>query len=120
MTVTGSIQAGLTGDNSVLITKATLDFVSSMMLASSLGLGVLLSSVSVFIIQGSLVLLAELISPFMSTGAINEMTCVGSILIIMIGTNLMGITKIKVADFLPAIVFAPIIYNIVNMIMNLI
>jgi len=120
MTVTGSIQAGLTGDNSVLITKATLDFVSSMMLASSLGLGVLLSSVSVFIIQGGLVLLAGLISPFMSTGAINEMTCVGSILIIMIGTNLMGITKIKVADFLPAIVFAPIIYNIVNMIMNLI
>ena len=70
MTVTGSIQAGLTGDNSVLITKATLDLVSSMMLASSLGIGV------------------------------------------MIGTNLMGITKIKVADYLPAIVFAPIIYNV--------
>ena len=58
MTVTGSIQAGLTGDNSVLITKAMLDLVSSMMLASSLGIGVLLSSVAVFIIQGGLVLLA--------------------------------------------------------------
>lgn len=115
MTVTGSIQAGLTGDNSVLITKATLDFVSSMMLASSLGFGVMLSSISVFVIQGGLVLLAGLISPFMSTGAINEMTCVGSLLIIMIGTNLMGITKIKVADFLPAIILAPIIYNIVMM-----
>lgn len=113
MTVTGSIQAGLTGDNSVLITKAMLDLVSSMMLASSLGIGVLLSSVAVFIIQGGLVLLAGLISPLMSTGAINEMTCAGSILIIMIGTNLMGITKIKVADFLPAILFAPIIHNIV-------
>ena len=45
-------------------------------------------------------------------GAINEMTCAGSLLIIMIGTNLMGITKIKVADYLPAILFAPIIYNI--------
>lgn len=119
MTVTGSIQAGLTGDNSVLITKATLDFVSSMMLASSLGAGVLLASASVFIIQGGLVMLAGLISPFMSTGAINEMTCVGSILIIMIGTNLMGITKIKVSDFLPAIIFAPVIYNIVNLILNL-
>jgi len=118
MTVTGSIQAGLTGDNSVLITKATLDFVSSMMLASSLGIGVLLSSVAVFIIQGGLVLLAELVEPFMSTGAINEMTCVGSILIIMIGTNLMGITKIKVADYLPAILFAPIIYNIAELVMN--
>lgn len=113
MTVTGSIQAGLTGDNSILITKATLDLVSSMMLASSLGIGVLLSSAAVFVIQGGLVLLAELIAPLMSTGAINEMTCAGSLLIIMIGTNLMGITKIKVADFLPAILFAPIIYNII-------
>lgn len=120
MTVTGSIQAGLTGDNSVLITKATLDFVSSMMLASSLGFGVMFASVSVLVIQGGLVLLAGLISPFMSVGAINEMTCVGSILIIMIGTNLMGITKIKVADFLPAIIYAPIIYNIAIQILNLI
>ena len=112
MTVTGSIQAGLTGDNSILITKAMLDLVSSMMLASSLGIGVLLSAGAVFVIQGGLVLLAGLISPLMSAGAINEMTCAGSILILMIGTNLMGITKIKVADFLPAILFAPIIYNI--------
>lgn len=119
MTVTGSIQAGLTGDNSVLITKAMLDLVSSMMLASSLGVGVLLSSVAVFVIQGGLVLLAELISPVMSVGAINEMTCAGSILIIMIGTNLMGITKIKVADFLPAILFAPVIYNIVPLLEKL-
>lgn len=120
MTVTGSLQAGIAGDNSVLITKATLDFVSSMMLASSLGFGVMLASVSVFVIQGGLVLLAGLVAPFMSTAAINEMTCVGSILIIMIGTNLMGITKIKVADFLPGIIFAPVIYNVVSLILNLI
>ena len=120
MTVTGSIQAGITGDNSVLITKATLDLVSSMMLASSLGVGVLLAAVSVFVIQGGLVILAGLIAPFMSVGAINEMTCVGSILIIMIGTNLMGITKIKVADFLPAIIYAPVIYNIVILLSSLI
>ena len=109
MTVTGSIQAGLTGDNSVLITKAMLDLVSSMMLASSLGVGVLLSAVSVLVIQGGLVLLAGLIAPLMTASAINEMTCAGSLLIIMIGTNLMGITKIKVADFLPAILFAPML-----------
>ena len=115
MTVTGSIQAGLTGDNSVLITKATLDLVSSMMLASSIGAGVLLSAVSVFVIQGGLVLLAGIIAPFMNPGAINEMTCAGSLLIVMIGTNLMGITKIKVADYLPAILFAPILYNIVSL-----
>ena len=120
MTVTGSLQAGIAGDNSVLITKATLDFVSSMMLSSSLGFGVMLASVSVFVIQGGLVLLAGLVAPFMNTAAINEMTCVGSILIIMIGTNLMGITKIKVADFLPGIIFAPVIYNVVSLILNLI
>ena len=57
-------------------------------------------------------LLAGVISPVMNPGAINEMTCAGSLLIVMIGTNLMGITKIKVADYLPAIIFAPILYNI--------
>lgn len=112
MTVTGSIQAGLTGDNTLLITKATLDLVSSMMLASSLGIGVMLSAGAVFVIQGGLVMLAGLIAPFLNAAAINEMTCAGSLLIVMIGTNLMGITKIKVADYLPAIVFAPILRNI--------
>ncbi len=119
MTVTGSIQAGLTGDHSLLITKAMLDLVSSMMLASSLGIGVLLSAVAVFIIQGGLVLLAGWIAPLMSAGAINEMTCAGSVLIMMIGTNLMGITKIKVADYLPAILFAPVIYNLIPLVEKL-
>lgn len=116
MTVTGSIQAGLTGDNTLLFTKATLDLVSSAMLASTLGIGVLLAAATVFVIQGSLVLLAGLIAPLMSTSAINEMTCAGSILIMIIGTNMMGMTKIKVADFLPAIVYAPIIYNLILLI----
>ncbi|MBQ7330326.1 MAG: DUF554 domain-containing protein [Oscillospiraceae bacterium] len=115
MTVTGSIQAGLTGDNSILITKATLDLVAAMMLASSLGVGVLFSAVSILVFQGGLVLLSGLIAPYLSDGAINEMTCAGSVLIMMIGTNLMGITKIKVADFMPAILFAPIIYNLITL-----
>lgn len=118
MTVTGSIQAGLTGDSSILITKATLDLVSSMMLASNLGVGVLLAAVPVLILQGGLVLLAGILAPFMSSGAINEMTCAGSLLIVMIGTNLMGITKIKVADYLPAIFYAPVLYNLYNLVLN--
>ena len=113
MTVTGSLQSGLAGDHSILITKAMLDLIASIMLASSLGVGVLLSAGSVLVIQGGLVLLSGAIAPFVNEGAINEMTCAGSLLIVMLGTNLMGITKIKVADYLPAIVFAPIIYNIV-------
>lgn len=115
MTVTGSITAGMTGDHSILITKAMLDLVSSMMLASSLGLGVMLSAGSVLLIQGGLVLLSGLIAPLLSVGAINEMTCTGSLLIILIGTNLMGLSKFKVADYLPAILLAPIIYNIVQL-----
>lgn len=113
MTVTGSIKAGLDGDNSILITKATLDLVSAMMLASSLGVGVLLSAGSILVIQGGLVLLAGLISPFMSPAAIAEMSCAGSLLIIMVGTNLAGVTKFKVADYLPAIIIAPIIVNLI-------
>ena len=119
MTVTGSIQAGLTGDNSILITKAILDLISSIMLTASLGRGVMLSSISVFILQGTLVLLASVIAPYISDIVINEITCVGSLLIILIGTNLMGITKVKVADFLPAIVFTPIIYYISDFIISL-
>ena len=114
MTITGSIQAGINGDNSLLITKAMLDFVSAMMLASSLGIGVLFSSISVLVIQGGLVLLSWLVAPVLSSAAINEITCVGSLLIIMIGTNLMGITKIKVADFLPAILLSPFIYYLIS------
>ncbi len=113
MTVTGSIQAGLTGDNSILFTKAMLDMVAAMMMTASLGIGVALSAASILVIQGGFVLLSGVIAPFMSTGAINEMTCLGSILIVLIGTNLMGLTKFKVADYMPGILLAPIIYNIV-------
>jgi uncharacterized membrane protein YqgA involved in biofilm formation len=109
MTVTGSLQAGLTGDYSILITKSCLDLISSFMLASTLGAGVLLSAVSVLVIQGGLVLLSGLAAPLMSPEAIQEMTCAGSLMILMIGTNLLGITKIKVADFLPGILFAPLL-----------
>jgi len=119
MAVTGSIQAGLAGDNKVLFTKAALDMVSAMMLAASLGAGVMLSSVCVLLYQGGIVLLAGLIAPFMSTGAVNEMTCIGSLLIVMIGTNMMGITKIKVADFLPGILYAPVIYNLIPLVQRL-
>lgn len=119
MTITGSIQAGLTGDNSILITKAVLDLISAIMLAASLGRGVILSSISLLVSQGLLVLLASVIAPYMSNIVINEITCVGSLLIILIGTNLMGITKIKVADFLPSVIFAPVIYYICDFIINL-
>ena len=109
MTVVGSLQAGTTGDTTMLITKSTMDLFSSLLLAVSLGLGVLLASGSVFIIEGGLVLLASLLAPILSDVMIAEMTAAGSLMIIGIGFNLAGITKLKVADYLPAIIFAPFV-----------
>jgi len=75
-------------------------------LSVTFGVGVLLSSVFVFAFQGLLVLGAGLIEPLLNTHIISEINCVGSLLIVIIGLNLMGLTKVKVANFLPAIVFA--------------
>jgi len=109
MTIVGSIQAGVAHNYEMIFTKSVLDLISAIMLASSLGIGVLLAGGLLFIWQGGLVLLSGLIEPLLSTAMINEITCVGSLLIIALGLNIIGITKIKVADFLPAIVFAPIV-----------
>ena len=110
MTIVGSLEAGLKGDCTTLYTKAVLDFFSSMMLSASLGIGVIFASLFVFVFQGGLVLLSGLLAPVLSDPAIAEITCVGSLMIFALGLNLIGITKIKVANFFPALVFAPLIY----------
>ena len=109
MTVVGSLQAGTSGDTTMLITKSMMDLFSSMMLAVTLGLGVLLAAGSVLVLQGALVLLASVLAPLLSDMMIAEMTAAGSLMIIGIGLNLAGITKLKVADYLPAILYAPFI-----------
>lgn len=108
MTVVGSLQAGISGNNETLFTKAILDFVSSIVLASTLGFGVILASVSVLVLQGSIVLLAQVAAPFLSDTVVAEMTCVGSVLIFALALNMLGITKIKLMNFVPAI-FVPIV-----------
>ncbi len=109
MTIVGSLQAGLTGDMEMLYTKATLDLISSCVLAASLGVGVLLSDFFVLGFQGGIVLLARFVAPFLTEYAISEMTCAGSVLIIGLGLNLIGVTKIKVANYLPVIFIPPIL-----------
>ena len=109
MTIVGSLQAGLTGDCEMLYTKAALDLISSCVLAASLGFGVLLAGVFVLVFQGGLVLLAGFVAPFLTDYAIGEMTCAGSVLIIALGLNIIGITKIKVADYLPVILIPPLL-----------
>ncbi len=108
MTIVGAMQAGINGDNTMLLTKSTLDLISSFALAASLGIGVLLAAVFVLVFEGGLVLLAQYIAPFMTDYVINEITCAGSLIIIAIGLNLIGLTNIKCANFLPAI-FLPVI-----------
>ena len=113
MTIVGSLNAGLTGDNSMLFAKSVLDLISSTMLAVSLGVGVLLSAAFVLVFQGAIVLLAGVIRPLLTDAAIAQMSCAGAILIIGLGFNLLGLTKLKIADMLPAIVFAPILTALV-------
>ena len=110
MAIVGSINSGLNGDHSIIYTKSTLDLIASAMLAVSLGVGVLFSAASVFLYQGLLVLLAQLLRPLLDNPSmLAEINCAGSVIIIGLGLNLIGITKIKVANYLPAILFAPII-----------
>ncbi|MDD3193749.1 MAG: DUF554 domain-containing protein [Oscillospiraceae bacterium] len=108
MTIVGSLQSGLTGDHQTLFTKSMLDFVSSMIFASSLGVGVLFAAAFVLVFQGGITLLAGLAAPFLGEVVIGEMTCVGSVLIIGLGLNMLGVTKLKVMNYVPAI-FLPVL-----------
>ena len=108
MTIVGSLQAGLIGDNTMLFTKATMDGISSVFFAASLGYGVLASAAFVFVFQGGIVLLAQFVEPFLSDSVIAEMTCVGSLILIAMALNLVGATKLKIMNYLPAI-FMPIV-----------
>lgn len=108
MAIVGSLQSGLTGDNSMIYTKSLLDFVSSMIFASTLGVGVLFSVFLILAYQGGIVVLAHFLAPYLTAAAINEMTCVGSLIIIGLALNILGITKLKVMNFVPAI-FIPVL-----------
>jgi len=103
MAVVGSLQSGLTGNCDMLYTKSLLDGISAIVLTASLGIGVGLSAASVLIYQGAITLLAGLLAPVLTDAVVAEMTCVGSMLIFALGLNMIGVTKIKVMDFVPAI-----------------
>ncbi len=115
MTIVGSLNAGLTGNNELLITKSVLDLISSCMLASTLGIGVIFAAVFVLLYQGGLVLASGLLQNVLtSPKLIAEITCAGSVMIIALGLNILGITKIKVANFLPALLLVPVFFYLVS------
>ena len=108
MAIVGSLQDGLTGDHSTLFAKSLLDGISSIVFGASLGLGVAFSAVAIFLYQGSISLLASFLQPYLGDAVIAEMTCVGSLLIVALSLNMLGLTKIKVMNLVPAI-FLPIL-----------
>lgn len=103
MTIVGSIDSGINGDNSTLYSKSVIDCVAAMALTSSLGLGVIFASLSVLIIEGGLTLIATVVSPILTEYIISQMSVIGSLLIVALSFNMLGITKIKVMNFVPAI-----------------
>ena len=109
MGIVGAIQDGLTGDSTTLYAKTMLDGIAAVVLASSMGAGVALSSVSILVYQGSISLLAGQLSTALSDAVIREMTAAGGVLIVGIAVIMLEIKIVKVANLLPAILFAAII-----------
>jgi uncharacterized membrane protein YqgA involved in biofilm formation len=112
MTVVGSIQEGLTGDATLLITKSVMDGITSLTLASGLGIGVMLSAVSVFVIQGSLTLLGSKLLFLTQDVYLNNLNGLGGVLILAIGIELLDIQKIKILNMLPSLVYLPLVIYI--------
>lgn len=113
MAVVGSLESGFTGNHSTLFAKSTLDGISSVVLSSSLGIGVLFSALPVLIYQGSITLLAGVLKPFLIPAVVGQMSATGGLLIVAIGLNMLREKKIKVGNMLPAI-FIPLVYYFIK------
>lgn len=113
MAIVGSLESGLSGNHQTLYAKSTLDGVSAVIFASTLGVGVLFSSVSVLVYQGAITLAASTAVPYLTPEVINEMSAVGGLLIAAIGINLLELGKLKIGNMLPALA-VPLIYYTVR------
>jgi uncharacterized protein len=109
MTIVGTIQDGTVGDHTILYTKSVLDGLQSLVLSSTMGIGVLFSAIPLFLFQGALTLAAGLLKQYLSLAAITEMSAVGGLLIIGIGLGLLEIKKLKMGNLLPSIFVALIL-----------
>ena len=108
MAIVGSIEDGISGDYSILATKAVLDFIIIMVMSCSMGRGAIFSAIPVAILQGSITVLAGLLRPVMTVGALANLSMVGNVLIFCVGINLIWDKKVRVANLLPSIVAAVI------------
>lgn len=115
MAIVGALQAGLSGDYETLYAKSVLDGISSIIFSASLGIGVIFSTVTVFIYQGLITVGASFLSSVLSDGVIAGMTATGSLMIVGLGLNLLGVTNIKIANMLPGVII-PIIFGMFGVI----
>lgn len=106
MAIVGAIRDGIFGDYSILVTKSILDFVIIMVMTGSMGKGCAFSAIPVFLLEGSMTLMARFLQPIMTDAAMENLSLVGSILIFCVGLNLVFGKKIRVANLLPALVLA--------------
>ena len=106
MAIVGSIQDGILGDYSILAAKAVLDLIIILVMTCSMGKGCIFSAIPVAVFHGSITALAGLIRPLMTEAALGNLSMIGSILIFCVGVNLVWGKKLKVANMLPAVVFA--------------
>ncbi|MGQ9645543.1 MAG: DUF554 domain-containing protein [Thermodesulfobacteriota bacterium] len=109
MAIVGSITDGLKSDPSILITKAMMDGIISIPFAASMGFGVLGSAVPILLYQGSLTLLASRIQFLFTPEMVRELTSVGGVIVMGIGINILGLQKIRVGNFIPALILIVLI-----------
>ena len=108
MTIVGSLDAGLRGNFGMLYTKSLLDLISGIPMAAAMGVGVMGSALFTLVFQGGIVLLAEYIAPYLSETLIKELVSTGSLMILAIGFNMLGVTKLKVLNYLPGLLVVPL------------
>lgn len=113
MAILGSLESGLRGDHSILFTKSLLDGVAAIIFASAMGTGVLLSALAVLAYQGTITLISSVVAPLLNDAVINNMSMVGSLIIVGLGFNMLGMTKIRVSNMLPAIL-VPLLYSLLQ------
>lgn len=114
MSIVGSFEAGISKDYTTLLIKSAIDAVASLTMASTYGIGVALSGATVIVYQGFFTIMSTYLKPLMNAYIINEISSVGSIIIIALSLNILNITKIKTANLMPAI-FIPILLYYLNM-----
>ena len=118
MAIVGSMESGLSGNHQTLFAKSVLDGIGSVVFASTLGIGVLFSAVSVFLYQGAITVGASFLKQFLTPEVVSQMSAVGGLLILAIGIGLLEIRKLKIGNMLPAI-FIPLIYQVARHVFHL-